>query len=214
MAKVGQTHEHGHGSTVAVSLAGVSFLMLAAVELVLGQRFGNPAVRANAAHDALDGLTFLIGGTIIAAFRRSVRHGLACTGPKIVSMGVVAVAIILAAIVSLIGHSGAATTRASLSGIILGAATFGLNAFWHRRLKNDDHDHGLAGFKFDLVIDMATASLVVIAAGLTWLTSKPIINSVTAWLIVAIIVGLGLLQIRTLAASMHRQPNHPSVHEH
>jgi divalent metal cation (Fe/Co/Zn/Cd) transporter len=202
------SHDTSNRSTKIIALAGVSFLVLALLELVAGLKVSNPAVRANSAHDALDGMTFLAGGTIIAACRRSLRHGWFCLGPKVVSLIVILFAITSTALGSLIDHHASSSAASASVGVGLGSAAFILNRFWHKRLVDTDSQHEHAGLRFDLVADMVTSALVVVSSSLSWTLSSPQLTSLAAWLIVLIVLILGFTQMVMIFRTFHHEKRH------
>ena len=216
------THAHAEpqpSSYRIVALGGVLFLVMAAIELITGVVVGNPAVRANAAHDALDGLTMLSGGAVILMFRRSVRHGLNCLGPKLVSMAVIGLVITGTAIGSLWNHTASTSARSNVAAICLGVVSFTLNYAIHRRLP---HSHGAklgtnaranhddhAGFKFDLLADMLTAIVVTITGLAAAITGQSWLYVAATVMIAVIVVALGSYLLIGQVRLLHREQSHP-----
>lgn len=197
-----------------VMLAGMSFLIFAPIELIAGYSLHNPAISANASHDAFDGLFFLFGGSVDLLLARSTRHSLYCWSRKGLSITVGLLASVFVGLGLLFEQS----SRDGVSNLgreqlivafILGPASICLNWYWHRRLEEhgDEHHHG---YDIHLIVDAGSGFIVIIAAIITFLLADGIFNLLGGYIILGLALALGLRALWSdFPKILHSHENHP-----
>jgi Co/Zn/Cd efflux system component len=197
---------HGSLHRWPVMLAGLSFLLLAAVLLPTGRILGSASVVALGAETAFDGLFYLFGGAVSGLLDRSSFHSLYCYARESVELAALGSGLVFVVTVLTQPNTGTGGDQA-LVGVAGALVAVVAVLYWHPHL--DAHGHH--GFDWHLIADVIMGAAVAAGSIVAWITERPAANYwiAVAGSIIALIFSLRP-GWRIVGRLWHRPSHHPA----